>query len=134
MRAVLYILGFMAVIALGFWAYRENYATQAVLREVRTLQGEIADLREALAVQKAEWAYLNRPDRLRELVGLNFDSLLLLPMEPQQFASPDQVARPAPDAASDAAETGTGDGTGDGAGGGRLDGIEAVAAGAGEGL
>ncbi len=126
MRALLYTLGFLAVIALGFWAYRENYATQAVLREVRTLQGEIAGLREALAVQKAEWAYLNRPDRLRELVALNFDALLLLPMEPQQFASPDQVARPAPDADGIGAE--------EGAGIGRLDGIEAVAAGAGEGL
>ena len=39
MRPVLYVLTFLAVIALGFWAYRENYATQASLREVR-----VADL------------------------------------------------------------------------------------------
>lgn len=96
MRPVLYVLSFLALIALGFWAYRENYATQASLREVRALQREIADLREGLSVQRAEWAYLNRPDRLRDLVGLNFDKLLLLPMEPQQFGTPSQVAYPAP--------------------------------------
>ena len=97
MRPVLYVLTFLAVIALGFWAYRENYATQASLREVRGLQNEIADLRESLSVQRAEWAYLNRPDRLRELATLNFDTLGLLPMEPGQFVAADQVAYPAPE-------------------------------------
>jgi len=97
MRPVLYVLTFLGLIALGFWAYRENYATQAALREVRGLQGEIAGLREALSVQRAEWAYLNRPDRLRELVGLNFDSLMLMPMEPGQFGSVAQVAFPVPE-------------------------------------
>jgi hypothetical protein len=97
MRPVLYVFTFLGLIALGFWAYRENYTTQAALREVRTLQREIADLREALSVQRAEWAYLNRPDRLRELVGLNFDRLMLLPMEPAQFGAADQVAYPVPE-------------------------------------
>ena len=97
MRPVLYVLTFLGLIALGFWAYRENYSTQASLREVRKLQREIADLREALSVQRAEWAYLNRPDRLRELVGLNFDHLMLLPMEPAQFGTVHQVAYPLPE-------------------------------------
>ena len=97
MRPVLYVLTFIALIALGFWAYRENYATQASLREVRALQREITGLREALSVQKAEWAYLNRPDRLRELVGLNFDALRLMPMEPEQFGATAQVAYPVPE-------------------------------------
>lgn len=94
MRPVIYVLTFLSVIALGFWAYRENYATQATLREVRALQSEIADLREGLAVQRAEWAYLNRPDRLRELAELNFDRLELLPMEPSQFGLSSSVAYP----------------------------------------
>ena len=96
MRPVLYVLTFLGLIALGFWAYRENYATQATLKEVRALQNDIASLREALSVQRAEWAYLNRPSRLRDLAALNFDSLGLLPMEPGQFSRVNQVAFPMP--------------------------------------
>lgn len=96
MRAVLYFLSFLAVIASGFWAYRENYATQTAMREVRALQREISGLRDSLAMMRAEWAYLNRPERLRELVVLNFDSLHLLPMEPAQFATAAEVAYPVP--------------------------------------
>lgn len=95
MRPVLYVLSFLALIALGFWAYRENYATQAALKEVEGLQRQIVGLREALTVQKAEWAYLNRPDRLRELATANFDRLGLMPMEPSQFGAAAQVAYPA---------------------------------------
>jgi hypothetical protein len=94
MRSVLYGLSFLALIALGFWAYRENYATRAVLKEVEGLQRQIVGLREALSVQRAEWAYLNRPDRLRNLTTANFDRLGLLPMEPSQFGMAAQVAYP----------------------------------------
>ncbi|MES2915245.1 MAG: cell division protein FtsL [Pseudomonadota bacterium] len=94
MRSVLYALSFLALIALGFWAYRENYATQAALKEVEGLQRQIVGLRETLSVQRAEWAYLNRPDRLRDLTTANFDRLGLLPMEPSQFGAAAQVAYP----------------------------------------
>ena len=97
MRPVLYVLTFLALIALGFWAYRENYATQAALKQVQALQSQIANLREALSVQRAEWAYLNRPDRLRDLTTLNYDRLGLLPMDSSQFGTPGQVAYPTPD-------------------------------------
>lgn len=98
MRPTIYVVGFLGLIGLGSWAYRENYATQDALRQVSDLQDEIALLRESLAVQRAEWAYLNRPDRLRELVTLNFDRLGLFPMEPTQFGAASDIAYPAPDA------------------------------------
>jgi hypothetical protein len=98
MRTLLYALSFLSVMALAFWAYRENYATQAVLKDVDELQEEIGALREALAVQRAEWAYLNRPDRLRELATINFDRLGLFPLEPAQFGDAGKVAYPAPPA------------------------------------
>ncbi len=94
MRPVFYVATFIAVMALAFWAYRENYATQHSLREVSGLQQEITSLREALSIQRAEWAYLNRPDRLRDLTALNFDRLGLLPLEPEQFGQVDQTAYP----------------------------------------
>jgi hypothetical protein len=95
MRPVIYVLSFLAVLSLGFWAYREHYQTREALGEVNSLQVEIADLREALNLQRAEWAYLNRPDRLRELSTLNFDRLGLMPLQPGQFGDAGQVAYPA---------------------------------------
>lgn len=79
---------------LAFWAYHQNYQTQAVMKETRALQSEIGALRERLSVLRAEWAYLNRPDRLRDLADLNFDRLKLFPLSPEQFATADQIARP----------------------------------------
>ena len=94
MRPFLYALTFLAVIGLGAWAYSENYATQGALREVADLQDEIANLRDALATQHAEWAYLNRPTRLRDLAAMNFDRLGLMPMTALQLGSAADVAMP----------------------------------------
>lgn len=96
MRSIMFLLTGLVVIGLAFWAYRENYRTQEVAREIRALQLEIAETRGALAILSAEWAYLNRPDRLRDLAELNFDSLGLLPMTGDHFVQVDQVAWPAP--------------------------------------
>jgi hypothetical protein len=94
MRAFLSALAALAVIALGFWAYRENYATHAALDQVARLERDIARAREEVSVLRAEWAYLNRPDRLRDLAELNFDRLGLLPLLPEQFGSVEQVSYP----------------------------------------
>ncbi|MBM1687832.1 cell division protein FtsL [Sulfitobacter geojensis] len=94
MRAVLHILTTMAVIALAFWAYRENYATQQALSEADRLHANIRAAHARLAVLKAEWAYQNRPDRLRDLAEINFERLGLLPLHPDQFGQVDEVPYP----------------------------------------
>jgi hypothetical protein len=96
MRGIFYVLSALAVIGLAFWAYRETHMTQRSVAQLRATQAEVSALREALGVQRAEWAYLNRPARLRELADLNFDRLGLMPIMPEQFGNMDQVAYPAP--------------------------------------
>lgn len=96
MRSLLYLATALIVMGLAFWAYRENYATQAALTDMGKTQREIASLREDLGVLRAEWAYLNRPDRLRELVNLNFERLNLVPFDSAQFVDVGQVAFPPP--------------------------------------
>lgn len=94
MRSFLYVFSAFAVMALAFWAYRENYTTQQVIKEVRTLHNQIGTAHARLNTLEAEWAYLNRPDRLRDLADLNFDSLSLLPIMPDAFGRVDQVTYP----------------------------------------
>ena len=94
MKTFLYILTCFAVVGLAFWAYRENYATQDALDETAGLHREIRAAHARLAVLKAEWAYLNRPDRLRELADLNFERLGLMPLHAAQFGLVDQVPYP----------------------------------------
>ena len=96
MRSLLFLLSALAVIGSGYWAYHENYRTQAELDTVDDLRRDIGAARERLAILRAEWAYLNRPDRLRDLAELNFDRLGLLPLRPDQFGNIDQVAYPSP--------------------------------------
>jgi hypothetical protein len=99
MRGFPVFLAALAVIGLGYWAYSQTILTQAAIRDVERLQAQIGAESERLSVLRAEWAYLNRPDRLRELVDFNFERLQLLPMVPDQFGAVAElpVPRPAPD-------------------------------------
>lgn len=96
MRSLIYLTIAVAVMGLAFWAYGQNYRTQAAIKETRAIQNEIAALRERLSVLRAEWAYLNRPSRLRDLADLNYERLQLFPLAPDQFGRIDQVAYPEP--------------------------------------
>ena len=96
MRSLLYLIVAMVVMSLAFWAYRENYRTQDALNEMEGVQREIAGLREQLVVLRAEWAYLNRPARLRELVALNADKLNLKPINSGQFVDSAKIDYPPP--------------------------------------
>ncbi|TVQ53947.1 MAG: cell division protein FtsL [Rhodobacteraceae bacterium] len=80
MRGALHFLAAAAVALLAFWAYQVTYDAQAALDRVAARRAEIAREREAIAVLEAEWAWLNRPDRIAELTARHADALALSPM------------------------------------------------------
>ena len=92
MRGLFYILSILGVVGLAYWAYHQGYETRQTAREVQQLQRDIGKAHERLAVLRAEWAYLNRPDRLRELAEMNFERLELMPLSADQFGTIAQVA------------------------------------------
>ena len=94
MKVLINIFLTAITLVLGFAAYQQNYATKNALRHVSDLQHDIRTLKEEQAVLNAEWAYLNRPERLQELVDINFAALQLLPLLPGQFGRVEQIAYP----------------------------------------
>ena len=85
MRALAYMISGLLVFGLAVWAYRENYATRDVHRRIEVLETRIADKREELANLRAEWSYLNRPERLSALVSKFRDQLELTELTAEKF-------------------------------------------------
>ncbi|MCC6001534.1 MAG: cell division protein FtsL [Pararhodobacter sp.] len=94
MRSLLYLMTALGVMALAVWAYHENHRTQQARADMRAVEREIEALRAALSMQRAEWAYLNRPDRLRQLVDMNFTRLRLMPMTVEQYGHIGEIVYP----------------------------------------
>ena len=87
---ILGVLG-LGVVCLAVWAYSENYATRSAADEVAQLNQDIAKAKARLRVLNAEWAWQNRPERLAELVQMNFEELQLLNLTPNHFGSVDDL-------------------------------------------
>jgi hypothetical protein len=96
-RVLIYLSAAVLVVVFATWAYRVNYATQEALNRVADLRARIALEQEAISVLEAEWAYLNRPDRLRALVKTHEGALGLVPLAPEQFGEAAMVAFPPED-------------------------------------
>lgn len=94
MRIVVALSAIVLVVVAATWVYRVNYQTQAALDRVAALRAEILERREALAVLRAEWAYVNRPDRLRALAAPHAEALGLAPLSPEQFADVSRIPFP----------------------------------------
>lgn len=58
------VFGIAALIGLGFGVYRLKYRVLALSGEVADLERQIAAERDSIHHLRAEWAFLNRPDRL----------------------------------------------------------------------
>ena len=91
MRSLIYTITFACLVGLAFWAYQENIKTKNVIAKTEQLQKEIGIARARLSILNAEWAYLNRPEILVELVDLNFDRLQLVPLRASNFLEVDEI-------------------------------------------
>lgn len=85
MKSISYIFITISVICLAFWAYHESFKAKSALDLIKTVKSEINHAQEKLSVLRVEWAYLNRPDRLRALADLNFDKLMLIDLNTKHF-------------------------------------------------
>ena len=87
MKNFIYIFATIAVIFLAFWAYQESFQAKSALKNIKTINSNIKNSQEKLSVLRAEWAYLNRPDRLRALADMNFEKLMLIELNAKHFES-----------------------------------------------
>lgn len=77
--ALIYLACF-ATLSVGL--YLVKYTVQDVQREVAGLKKNLGAEKESLHLLKAEWAYLNRPDRLRQLADRHLD---MVPLDSRQI-------------------------------------------------
>lgn len=98
------LLCFILAVAVGFGLFHVKYKVQALEDELTRLNAQIVHEQEQLHVLRAEWAYLNRPERLEDLNGR---FLGLGPLMPAQLGRIDGLPLRAPEktpASDEAAE------------------------------
>ena len=81
----------MLIFTCALWANQESYKTRIAMKELRKTQQEFSHAFSRLDALRTEWAYLNRPRRLRQLVELNSNQLDLQPLRAQQFGLVSEV-------------------------------------------
>jgi cell division protein FtsL len=95
----------LALVALAYVIYQVKYEARALDEEIAALNREIDSERDSLAVLRAEWSLLNRPERIERLAE---KYLKLGPIQPRQLVTLDSVTdrdfvRPREDVAAAAA-------------------------------
>ena len=98
MFRLLNIVVVAALIGSAAWVYKIKFEATVQAESVAKLRREISRERDAIATLRAEWAQLNRPDRLQELSqrhlklrpieGRQFDALANLPERPKPIVPP----------------------------------------------
>lgn len=97
MRTVFYIVSCLLIAGFAAWSYNVNLETRSISAKARGLEASISAEKEKIDVLQAEWAYLNRPERLIRLAEANFGQLGLLPLSPDNLADARDVAYPVDD-------------------------------------
>lgn len=87
---------FGGVLLGAFWLYQVKQQARETEGQITTLQHQIAVEKEALLLLKAEWSYLNRPERVQNLAKRFADQLGLKEVKAYQIGEdadlPERVA------------------------------------------
>jgi cell division protein FtsL len=79
----------LGLVALAYVIYQVKYEARALDEEIASLGKEIDTERDSLAVLRAEWSLLNRPERIERLAQ---KFLKLAPVQPRQLVTLDSVS------------------------------------------
>ncbi|MFN3671184.1 MAG: hypothetical protein ACK4VM_04665 [Bosea sp. (in: a-proteobacteria)] len=73
MIKLLHVIAIAALVSSAVYAYGIKYETTLEAEQAQKLRSKAQRERDAIAVLKAEWQYLNRPDRLQTLADRHLD-------------------------------------------------------------
>ncbi|SEG07016.1 cell division protein FtsL [Bosea lathyri] len=73
MIKLLHVIAIGALVSSAVYAYTIKYETTLAAEHLQKLKGKTQRERDAIAVLKAEWQFLNRPDRLQMLSDRHLD-------------------------------------------------------------
>jgi len=79
----------VALVALAYVIYEGKYEARALDEDIGGLRKDIETERDAVAVLRAEWSLLNRPERIERLAQ---KYLKLAPTQPRQLVTVDTVS------------------------------------------
>ena len=71
MIRIMHVLAIAALIGSAGYAYSIKYESIVHAEELARLQAQVDREREAIAVLRAEWTLLNRPDRVQALAEIH---------------------------------------------------------------
>jgi hypothetical protein len=95
MRLILHTLSAIGVVLLALNAYNESFKTRSLVRAVRALEADRDAQLRRLHMLQAEYSYLTRPERLRDLAIVTFDTLGLQEISSDRFVTFDELPTPA---------------------------------------
>ena len=84
MMKSLYFAAFLVAVTLTYGLYSMKYEVQRLESKLLTLHSQLATEREATQVLRAEWSYLNNPERLEKLALRHLD---LIPVSVHRLAA-----------------------------------------------
>ena len=93
MIKLLHVVAIGALVSSALYAYTIKYETTLEVEQLQKLRAKTQRERDAIAVLKAEWQFLNRPDRVQMLAERHLD---LQPFVVAQVVKPSDIPNRGP--------------------------------------